>query len=742
MQEKEIGKIKGPAIRDALNRYRAFLASEYGEEKLARMEHFLKINLLEMAIKNEPLTPEIVYRFNVATSLIEIQSVRALWTTLQKISEKPKSEKLMPAIAAQLPLFEQRGLVQLLGKKAEDLTIEDLKKWSAEAKKSGREIDRTMEIYKMDAVDRDRMYSGRKIFEPITTDYTTADYGERKVHVDLQELSQIVEEHEYDENRPISEEQKEAAFYERLMHIVAKKELVIAHPTQEMSVGMMIPGRPHPDGSRQWYSVTGCTRTLYGKCSYTLEPTSTKSTLPPILLHRSTFTNEDVSSVRNDFNPLSGPGYEGFSLAAKYENNFVKNYTIPAWVGYAHWAAKDLTHDHAKERLEKATEQLIWTLKKPYLPKTYRQLIRANDYLLLDLFYNGICSLTLSIAEQKKLCEWTYNFFTKERDDSENRANAKFLASLLDQFPSEKNKTLAAELRAFAENKVTQDASVVDKLPIVQKLRELQEKAKTDESAIEEWSDLLTAHAKSLGEHPSQKQATDFAIAGHSLGGALTQISMVKYTSDEERIPLKTMQGHIADAPGILDDDCEALFNYGNRHCEMMVAIGSKLELTNSQEKGDPTVLSGERHVGSVKTEEEQKLQARWFSVKNKLYDVKEDAKTPALRENLRHGTRFETRRDESEVEVEAISPVEQYQFKMAHNLEAWEPFQKRWKFFPGMSISRMTPKQFEELRVQVGTVIRALRPFVQNPTALSRFQKNSDINGVFAIGVDGILSR
>ena len=748
----ELPKVKKSdpaAFSKAVSRYLAFLTSEYGEEKVAHIEHLFGVDLREMAAGREPLTPELVYRINMGTSLVEIQDVQRLWTTLQKAAQGEPGKKLITALESLVPAFELRGLMRHLGKEPAKLTIADLRVWVDGTKNSGREIDRVMDLYAMEQSDRDRMYSGRKIFESIASDYTTAEWGKRKLEIDLQELAQIADEHHYDEKRPISEAQREAAFNERLAHVVCKKEMVHSHPKEGLRVGMLLPGRPHPDGQRQWYIVTGCTRTVYGKCSITLEPASAQGTLSRILLHRSTFSLGDAASARNDLNPLSGPGYEGHELAANYEDAFVDSCTIPAWVGYAVWAEQLLNQGQAskevRKRLDQATKQLIHTLKKPYAPKSFLQLIRSHDYLIMDLLYSGVWTNKLSLSEKTDLVSFLYNCSQHAMgSEDEQVRDAIFLATLLDRFPSKSNRIFAEELRTFARQmtkgeKPPDAEAQIAHLDIVKQLRALQETEGAD--VLAEWSRVLLTHAKALGEHPSQKHKQDVKIVGHSLGGALSQISMARYTSGKERIPLKAMKAWTFDAPGIHAEDCEAFSTFGNKHWEMMQALGSKLAIASSHEKGDITSMFGEQHLGSVSNEEELNKQQRWLSFENSLYAVHPKTKTRSLRDSPTvHGTRFQTRMSEEDVSRNQISPVEQYQFDTVESEKDWARFNEIWKMLPGTPLSDLSPRSAESLRKRLGIPIRALRPsFFGDPN--NPYEKYADSRGVFAVDINGVRS-
>lgn len=740
-QVQKILKDNPTKIADAINRYSYFLLTEYGAAKVAYMQHLLGIDLKKMVENKEPLTPNIVYQCNMVTSLHEIQDLRATWKVLEEACKKKPEEKLVKALQRDLPIYELRGLVRQLKKPVEELTIFDLQEWVEKAKAKDRTIDRLMDIYGMSPEEQDAMYSGRKIFETIATDYTTAEYKKRKIYVDLQELSQLSQEHFYDESaeRKISEEQRQKAFYERLAHIVCKKEIVHLHP-EGLRIGLLVPARADAEGMRQWYVIRGCTRTPYGKCSYTLEPASPKATLPRILLHRSTFSTTDAASTRNDFNPLSGPGYEGYALAARYEDAFIERCTIPAWVGYAVWAEGEKDATILQERLQKATEQLMHEQKKQLLPLTFAKLLLKYDYLLLDLLYEcawikGDRSKLFAILESVALKQIGTEAQLKE--------NALYLAELIEKKEHKHNGIFAKKLRDLATGVVGDVDREVAEYEIVKKLKACEKAAKADESALSKWLDCLLEHAKANKEHPSQKSRQEVAIVGHSLGGALSQISMVAYTSEKERIPLSTMKLWSFDAPGIHYDDCEAFMAFGRKHSQMLQALQSKLAIYISQEKGDIVVLGGDRHLGSSKSKEEQDSCKPWLEYENELYEVSSTATTRALRDTpFVHGTRFQTRSSDDEVTLHHISSLEQYQFDRAATKKDWERFSKLWKLLPDTPFCSIPRVQFNQKLKSIGMHLRAIRPwFMADSKEKNVFEQHVDANGVFAIDTQGICS-
>lgn len=742
-QVPKILKDNPTKIADAINRYSYFLLTEYGAAKVAYMEHLLGIDLKKMVENKEPLTPNIVYQFNMVTSLHEIQDLRAIWKVLEEACTKKPEEKLVKALQRQLPLYELRGLVRQLKKSAEELKICDLQEWVEKAKAEDRTIDRLMDVYCLSPEEQDAMYSGRKIFETIATDYTTAEYKKRKIYVDLQELTQLSQEHFYDESaeRKISDRQRETAFYERLAHIVCKKEIVHSHP-QGLRIGLLVPARLDVDGRRQWYVIRGCTRTPYGKCSYTLEPASPKSTLPRILLHRSTFSTTDAASTRNDFNPLSGPGYEGYALAERYEDAFINGCTIPAWVGYAVWAEGEKDTAILQERLKKATDQLVHEQKKQLLPLSFAKLLLKYDYLLLDLLYEcawlkGDRFKLFAILESVALKQTLTEAVLKE--------HALYLAELIEKKEHKHNEIFAKKLRDFATGIVGGDVDrEVEGYEIIKTLRAFEKEAKTNEKVLSKWLDCLLEHAKTNKEHPSQKSRQEVAIVGHSLGGALSQIAMVAYTAEKERIPLSKMKSWSFDAPGIHYDDCEAFMAFGNKHSQLLQALHSKLAIYISQEKGDIVVLGGDRHLGSSKSKEEQDMCKPWLDYENELYEVSSKAKTRALRDTpFVHGTRFQTRTSDDEVILHQISSLEQYQFDRCATKNDWERFSKLWKLLPETPFCSIPRVQFNKKLKSLGMHLRTIRPwFMADAKEKNVFEQHVDANGVFAIDIQGICSK
>lgn len=144
------GDIDNEEINAATRNFKIQLISEYGKEKVDYIEHEYRMNLDEMMEKNEPLTPEHIYRFNIGVNNIEAQDIRSLHLKLNLALDRIDNRNLPEG--QQLRKFfndwrvdrrtggyqilgdqlwsnrEIRGIMQLLGK--ENPTIGDLKSFA------------------------------------------------------------------------------------------------------------------------------------------------------------------------------------------------------------------------------------------------------------------------------------------------------------------------------------------------------------------------------------------------------------------------------------------------------------------------------------------------------------------------------------------------------------------------------------------------------------------------------------
>lgn len=472
--EKGTRKVEGEANEKTVQNYRQFLFKMYGEDKIAYIEKCYGISLKEMINKKQPLTPEIVYRINIGLSNTEIQDIHLIFGKMKELKNNLNNviyEKENSALSfledkknCSFSLFEIKGLYRQFSPNIENPTIEDLKNWvdkfelpDSFEEMSRKQFNSLFNLISVKEEERENQYTGRKIYHPIQSAYTTAGVKIFKPWIDQQELVQIF---------PQLQSLDWDHYYEKLCHVVCKKHLVRVHPSETYRIGALIPAPNDPNdpnGEARWYKVTQFVNNGKGLVSYTLEPACKDDTLPAIKLYRSTssdpYAMDGEESVKNDINPLNPPGYEGSHLSEKYEEGFFKERTIPTWVAYQHQAHSQIDEmlnkktypstslSSAFENLKLATKEFQKTRLNQEGDLKLAALVKKYDAELNILLKQAAKHSKISTRELKKLMK----ILTKKNKKGEElspqflkkqKKNAEFILKILNRLPDSKEKNL------------------------------------------------------------------------------------------------------------------------------------------------------------------------------------------------------------------------------------------------------------------------------------------------------------
>lgn len=376
-----------------------FATKMYGAEKVDYIDHNYKLGLKSI----RELTPEHVYRFNIGTTNHEIQDIsqekppgglqrlRALYEATEAIDPvRPLDEHSY----GYLTINELRLLKNTLKISEGPVLVQHFRDWMEPlmglpldcAAWSPQDFNKLLKVYANSAVDNKRAFSGREIHNVLGSAYTTAEINEFKPWVDQQELTQVFEE--------LKSATSWTSYQEKLSHIVVKKHLARAHPTENYRVGALIPAPPEKPGMPvRWYKVSNLVTNgyIYG---YSLESACNDPSLPAIKLYRSTASSPyalySLSGVMNDLNFLNSPGYLGVRSLDPYDKPFFDNRSIPVWVGYQYAAnnvlkSKPNQIEEEKKLLEMGNIKLLENYARENRAKTMREVLEENNATLKRL---------------------------------------------------------------------------------------------------------------------------------------------------------------------------------------------------------------------------------------------------------------------------------------------------------------------------------------------------------------------
>lgn len=765
-----------------LRNYRDFLINEFGKEKVDYVAYLYKIDLNAVAA----LTPEIVYRMNIGMGNIEKQDLDSLVSKLDGIAQKTHNEHIFND--AWLPTFtvhELRGIKRLCSKEGA-LTPRNITEWlrNYQNLSHGKRLKAAYSILCCQPEERICQFTGKDIVYPIKSTYTIGDRKHYKPWVDQQELLHIFAFMD----QLFSEPKKTNiwdAYCELLTHLVCKKHLARRHPTDEFRVGAVIPAPPDKAGEKRWYVVTNCISNGKGIHSYTLEPLDAEdTTLPAIKLFRSTSRSSSaldyLSSIKNDFNPINSPGYEGAEFIKKYQDDFFKQRTIPLWVAYNVQAGKELDKSANEPPSQKMQENLLRSINayKQHAeslgkPKEMKQIIHTRDAELIQL---GCNLMRKSIFNFFKVCRLLVVMFRYRGQEvvppQTQKKDMEFLLSLI------KSEDVDSQgFKSDLEQRIYTDEETRKKLCEEEKLiSHLLQLFHKGEFHI--LNKTLEDLAKKAGEHPAQKIKQAVILTGHSLGASCAQKFFVDYTAKAQRIPLEGMEMAVKcfDPPAINADDNGLFRSFGSNKA-LFHDLNVKFSITHRIEAGDFVSQGGGEHLGAAKNYSEQQELQEWAQFEASVSQGLKFSSVPEIRDPSVHATRFERGKRnpafivscakkllkkgglDKDTEARIVSLLKNRQgdyertwvdpqilWRFDHgDKRTWKHIQSVWQE-PGLFSSSV-----EKIRLFFGVLLRVVfaaislnTPVEQLPdTGHGTWWKYRDANGVFAVELDkGISSK
>lgn len=617
----------------AIQSYLGLMREEYGIEKINYILHFYEID------QNGPLTPEIIYRMNIGVGNLEKQDLTAFINKIEGMQEVENDSSVN--LRACFTRQELRGIGRSMDLQGE-LTSDTLRDWikSYQQKNLREKQNAAVDILSFTPEEKARQYTGREILYPIMTRYTIADSQYYKPWVDQQELLQVFPDLEnscFEDGRTNWDR-----YCELLTHIVSKKHLARRHFSEDYRVGALIPAPRDQEGHLRWYVVSSCISNGKGIHSYTLEPLDgqdQEDSLPAIKLYRSTafstYAFDSNASLRNDLNPINSPGYEGFELSRKYEEDFFKERSIPLWVGY-HLQAAQVDEEARKTKL---LDQAIGAYEReglrPYEMKSLGQVIRKRDSDIMEIAQGLMKKSLFNLFKVFRLVLMIFKHKTEALLPSQTR-DAEFLLSLIDPHDL-RYLDLAKELQKCAGKPHTkQERQEIEAcMSSVGQLRKNLRKKRFD--AVSSQLDELAERAEEL---PRFKKKQSMILTGHSLGGSCAAKAFVEHTAAVERVPLG-MSLRSFDSPAINESDNNKYHNYGV-HADLFQWLNAKFSIVHRLEAGDFISQGGEVHLGASTNVEQKKLEA-WTHFEASVTESLEQAKALAIRDTpVAHATQFE----------------------------------------------------------------------------------------------------
>lgn len=646
--------------QEAIKIYREFLLSHFGKEKIDYIQHLFRFNL----DKIDTLTPEHIYRMNVGLSNAEVQELDAFYAKLPELDRDLANQNPDSSLEDYLRQSkiltgqEAKGLFRFLNDTHAE-TVNDIQNWITSLKPfqkntqhlTPQQINDLVGIISFNEGERDLALTGRRIFGFIRSGYTTAGYDEYKPWVDQHQMTQIFSELI---NAPSQE-----AYQELLSHVIVKLHHAKEHPTEGFRIGALLPAPPAivngVKGPIRWYKITSCISNGYGMFCFTLESVGNDPSLPSIVVYRSTarcsYALHSKASIINDLNNFNSPGHQGMGRTDQYEKEFFNNRTWPVWMAYNYLAGqKFAANDDPKtifDLLSKSNETLLDEFENTYKRKSFEEILKSYDTILNDLLFDFLFSrkkksnfLTIlkyiiktyiiAPANQLFIHSGSHRELTKEKRDA-----LKLTKELMKIMKHEKSPKMREEIalviRDINEHILTErykakadQAREVFKKEIYNSLTEMQKHAEAElkNNNIEEakqqlnlWAQAINAHGSKLGEDLNSKIDSDLVFSGHSLGGASAQSHIVHWTTAKGRIPLpnKACTAYCFDDPAINIASNRQFKDFGNRHAELLNALGIKFGIVRRQEAGDFTPTAGEEHLGAADDLEEEKLLNRWL---------------------------------------------------------------------------------------------------------------------------------
>lgn len=602
----------------ALDAWQKDFIAMHGRRKYDQIVDFYKLDFAD------GLTPELIYRANIGSTNIEHADIVDFVERFTQDGE--------------LTLREQKALKGIRDTQAlkESLIQENL---------TPRNFSIVCSVLEFSSKEKEMAYTGKKIALPIATNYTMAAVKKYKPWIDQQELTQISEK--------LKACTSVESYQELLSHVVVKKHLLRVDENGPR-LGAILPA-PMCMGSG-YYAVTHCISNGANMC-FTLENPAGDTTLPTILLFRSTATDLYAmnwsDTIVNDFNHLNSPGYLGAYTIDPYMRAFIKERTIPLWVGYLHRANECQDALKKAKWLEKAVEALGEEIEKRNVPLDFTAILKKHDQLLNTIFFPFMAGdLRTFIKRYRKdiLANMIErHVYKKGSPPGEDRlmkdaARLRELAEKIKRkkgadYPaiSEQADHLLNDLDKYIFNQNEQGMAQSD-YDLMAKISQAQR-----DGDLDQLTTVLSDHAEQLQENIDSKRSSNLFFTGQSLGGGCAQVAIARYMAQDGRMPLpdRSCKGFFFQEPGINRDDVEAFAAYGNKHHKLFHALGVKYHIYKRHEAGDGVTAGGEMGLGAVSSKSAQKKQKKWLHYDAAVNSRSKKARPVEIAENPMHGARW-----------------------------------------------------------------------------------------------------
>lgn len=714
------------SVQTAWDVFEGYARQEFGEEKLQYIQHLYGFSFKEAQKKNIPLSPEHIYRINIGSRNTEIQDLIGLFEKLKPLSsleEEENQETLLKQWVEEgiLTLQEARGLYRV-GLSSVLTIVEEYNTFEELREKDVRLL--ALVFSQLTEEEKEASYTGRKLEGMCKSWYASAGLGTYKPWIDQQQFYHFSDELERSYNKIKTSSDKlrlEKFYYELISHTICKYHLEKEHPTEIYRVGALIPALPDTKGRPRWFRVKRHIMNGYGIYTYQLEPLGKDSTLPTILLSRSTaispYTRNGIATLSNDLNPLNSPGYLGIRLRDKLDGELFHQHTIPVWVGYLLKAQQQLEQNASDEELYEyiglAEEAYNKFLKAQQPSLQLRDIVREFDYLFLDLLRNP----SLGYFERIQLSNILYKcMFHKDWKKEKEEKTRFILLQLIEKSSASTSckKALRKRLRGKLPPSPTPPSFLGDPKKVIPR---------------------LLALAKTKGELPEQKSPLSLVATGHSLGGAITQSLVVRHTSRKHRMPVpgQELSLFVYDDPRINQKDAISFIAFYNEHASLMTSLESKFRIIRSQEANDFVSFAGSLALGASQNNASQS----WLTNENSLYTPLEESATDEIvtQSGSAHETRFQTGKENVDYSRMTLSSTELWEF--SHPSYLPEDLYKQWK------APMASPPVAEWIRRHVGLLSSLLFPRSFDRDLTKSWKKHTDKTGVFVVdSKQGLLTK
>ncbi len=352
--------------RKAVTAYVAFLTKEYGASYVSQLQTSYNISFETMLREGMPLLPDHVSKCNIGVNSIEIHHVEEMKDQLRKLTSElqhlstdadwdQRKNLLARDFLAQiidghaevsLAVREARGLLRSMSRK--EPTVEDLLFYLKTLLLSTCESVRDLKPEAFNSIvsmimptdaELDDAFTGRKIRHLTVMGFHTM--GDANTPNPCRDQFELL--HVFSECRKTNDWKN---YYELLTHVVAKKSLFRKTPDTENSwhVGLLIPAPDSKTGEARWYSNDAFYDDHSGNVNYILLPacrgyrSAEGKPHPMIKLYRSTCSNSSSvnwqDSVAADLYPYGSPQSIYPDASSEYERRYIRERTIPVWMGY------------------------------------------------------------------------------------------------------------------------------------------------------------------------------------------------------------------------------------------------------------------------------------------------------------------------------------------------------------------------------------------------------------------------